>query len=132
MMNQQECAALDRHITGNYGEDQLKEMPKAEPDVCPPPPYDITQETWRVNPRGYTSGNVYTVWNENDNYPDDLTPEAMDARAQLMAQAPEMFRILEKIVAKVYAAPTIPYPEALCRWIASEAEAAIRKVRGGE
>lgn len=27
MMNQRERAALDRHITGNYGEDQFREDP---------------------------------------------------------------------------------------------------------
>jgi hypothetical protein len=30
MMNQRERAALDRHITGNYGEDQLRR----EPGMC--------------------------------------------------------------------------------------------------
>ena len=43
----------------------------------------------------YGKDNVYRLWDENDNYHDDTSPEAMDANAALIAAAPVMYEALK-------------------------------------
>ncbi len=57
----------------------------------------MTQETWHVRPE-YSKDNVYRIWDANDNYHDDTSPEMMDKRAAVMQAAPEMLEALKRII----------------------------------
>lgn len=50
-------------------------------------------ETWHVKP-DYGKENVFYLWNEDDNYHDDTSPEAMDRRAKLMEAAPVLYKTI--------------------------------------
>ena len=45
----------------------------------------------------YTQGNVYRLWDQDDNYPADISVEAMDANARLFTASPELLGTLEKL-----------------------------------
>lgn len=51
------------------------------------------KETWHVRP-DYGKENVYRIWDGDDNFHDDTTPEAMDRRATLIEAAPAMLDAL--------------------------------------
>ena len=53
-----------------------------------------TPGPWHVRP-DYGKENVYRLWDKNDNYHDDTSPEAMDANAVLMAAAPKLLEALK-------------------------------------
>lgn len=54
-------------------------------------------EMWHVRP-DYVQGNVYRIWDGNDNYHDDTSPDAMDKRAALIEAAPDLLDALEGLV----------------------------------
>lgn len=45
-----------------------------------------TPTPWHIRP-DYGKENVYRLWNADDNYPDDTSPEVMDDNAEFMMQA---------------------------------------------
>ena len=49
----------------------------------------VQNETFNVR-ADYGKENVFRVWDADFNYHDDLSPEAMDARANLMTSAPAL------------------------------------------
>jgi hypothetical protein len=51
------------------------------------------REKFHVRP-DYGKENVYRVWDSDDNYHDDTSPEAMDRRAKLLAASPELLKAL--------------------------------------
>jgi hypothetical protein len=53
----------------------------------------MKHETWHVRP-DYGQENVYRIWDVDDNYHKDTSPEMMDKRAQLIACAPELLEAL--------------------------------------
>jgi hypothetical protein len=83
-------------------------------------------EKWTVNPQ-YGKENVYWLWDENQNYHDDNSPEAMDARAQLMEAAPDMLAALEKIMT---ISAYLTTGNGTLAVIGTEAAIAIRKAKG--
>lgn len=52
---------------------------------------------WVIKP-DYGKENVYRLWDENGNYCDDTSPEAMDANAALFSAAPEMLDVLKDAI----------------------------------
>lgn len=80
-MNSYESQQLDRHITGNYGEDQMK-------GECLPSP-----GPWQLGPNGVdvrdcTGENICTVpYSEDD--------ELAEANARLIAAAPDLLEALK-------------------------------------
>lgn len=63
--------ALDRHITGNYGEDQFRDMPEDEDDEAAPDFAKVFSDTVNGNqgivPEGYVPafGVPYAAWVES-------------------------------------------------------------------
>ena len=78
----------------------------------------LSSETWHCRP-DYGKENVYRIWNEDDNYHDDVSPEMMDRRAALVAAAPSLLDALK--TALYYLSEDAPAP---ARY---EIEAAIAK-----
>ena len=76
------------------------------------------QEIWHCKP-DYSKENVYRIWDQDDNYHDDTTPEAMDRRAALVQAAPALVEALELAHHCLYGATQDSYYDA--------AKATIRK-----
>jgi hypothetical protein len=105
-MNSRERESLDRHITGNYGEDQFRD--EAE-ETAPPNP-----GPWHVRP-DYGKENVYRLWNEGDNYFAATDPETMDANAYLMAAAPDLLEACKAVMeAMEHIEKTDEFPDGVC------------------
>ena len=82
-----------------------------------------TKAPWHVIPR-YGRGNEYELWDGNDNYPDDMTPKAMDGNACLMAAAPSLLEACKALVA--LCGRTGYHPTGECKL----AESAIARAEG--
>ena len=53
----------------------------------------MKHETWHVRP-DYGQENVYRIWDADDNYHKDASPEMMDKRAALISAAPDLLETL--------------------------------------
>jgi hypothetical protein len=51
---------------------------------------------WTVKP-SYSDENAYRLWDKNDNYFKDTSPDTMDANARLMASAPDLLDALQAL-----------------------------------
>ena len=89
---------------------------------------------WKIRP-DYGKENVYRLWNADDNYHDDTSPEVMDANAELMMKATrshEAMKAALKLAAMRIGCGCTTLPCALCRHAEETIDKAIILAEGKE
>lgn len=64
---------------------------------------------WIIRP-DYGKDNVYRLWDKHDNYHHNTSPEAMDANARLMEQAPTLLHALRLAKTALLTMPVVGAP----------------------
>jgi hypothetical protein len=84
-------------------------------------------ERWHVYPI-YQQGNEYRVWDEHDNFHQDLSPTAMNRRAALMTAAPDMLEALKFVEYWIH--DFLPHQGPAENNLLEHVQAAIKKAEG--